>query len=419
MTKKRRMSGKQALKPAMLPEVEIIDADDDYGTSSFGGIAWPVSILLGLSALITVSCWTAVTSTSATARRQFYAVMHLPFTKVTAAGPPRQVQTAPAPATVGLTAWGFELLQNIGVPNELYHLLMYMTQRFKLQDLLMVEYFCGEKAVTNAFGKCCGKKRVKGYDIKHDPHNQNLNTGDGFLLALCWLLRLIEAEGLSWWGTVCSSWIWLARGHSRRTKQLARGNTKVPSVAEGNKMVSRMALLLALCYSKSLSWALEQPRNSLMIYHPAMLYLCSRIRAAGLHLWSIQTFMGAFNGETVKPHTIYSNECWIKALERKHPGKKGGSANVVKKWVDASGRAKCAGGSDLKATQTYTPEFGEAAAQGFVQCRQDPVFKGELYVQGEDELDWIPTPSFAEAWEDLDLPEIMDALKKWSPASAR
>ena len=161
----------------------------------------------------------------------------------------------------------------------------------------MVEYFCGEKAVTNAFGICFGKKKVKGYDIKHDPHHQNLNTGDGFLLALVWLLRLIEAEGLTWWGTVCSSFIWLARGHSRRTKQAAQGNAKVPSVA-------------------------------------------------------------------------------------------------------------------------YTPQFGQAVANAFLDCRDDPVLRGHLHVHGEDELDLNPTPSFAEAWEDLDLPEIMDALKSWSPASA-
>jgi hypothetical protein len=205
-------------------------------------------------------------------------------------------------------------------------------------------------------------------------------------------------------------------GHSRRKKLAARGDVCKPSVAAGNKMVARMALLLALCYAKSLGWALEQPVSSFMVYHPAMLYLCSRVRSLGLHWWQVSTFMGAFNGETLKPHVLYGNEGWLKALERCHPGKlkKHSSVGVVNKWVDASGRKRCAGGSALKGTQTYTREFGEAVAGAFT-ARDNPILRGQLHNYGQDEMDNVQIPTFDEAWQDLGLQEILDALEGWSP----
>ena len=434
---KKRLAGKQSVPPE---EVVISDDEDDHGTSLFGLDSWQIIIWTQLCAFMTVASWTAVTQVSATARRQFFQVMYLPISNARAMSNAcanalkvrtRQkrhrsgyvtlvgtIATAPSHVVLGLTAWGLHVLKDIGLPNEFYQLLMFMKEHFKSQDLMMVEYFCGEKAVTNAFGDYYGYRKVKGYDYRHDSHNQNLNTGDGFLLALCWLQRVKEALGAVWWGTVCSSWVWLARGHSRRTKQAARGDVSIASIAAGNKMVSRMALLLTLCYAKGLGWALEQPMSSLMVYHPSMLYVIGRVRAMGLSLWQVTTFMGAYNGETVKPHVLYGNEGWLKMLERRRPpASKFKNENVVTKWVNASGKPRCAGGSGLKGTQTYTREFGQAVASAFIDERDNPSLQGHLNTYAEDELDKFHTPCFEEAWQDLDLKEIMDALKDWSQAS--
>ena len=91
MVKKRRMKGKQPLvmlEAVVISDVEddlaavvISDDEDDRGMSSFGMAAWQLLILARLCAFMTVPCWMTVTQTSATAKRQFDAVMRLPFSQ--------------------------------------------------------------------------------------------------------------------------------------------------------------------------------------------------------------------------------------------------------------------------------------------------------------------------------------------------
>ena len=296
---------------------------------------------------------------------------------LSAALPVQEIASIISAASIGLSAWGIHVMQSIGVPDHSLRIMAAVWDRIKeihasvdmddLQDLHCAEYFCGEGAVHKGV-QAQGAKRsrkakskatyqVRGFDIRHHPVYQDLNTDFGFPLALCWLLRLKDLESLTWFGTVCSSWVWLARETTRRAFRAPRGNLRAPSVQAGNQMAARTAFLLCVAYAKSVTWVLEQPDKSLMTCHPALLWMAKRVRSQlGLSFWCVRTFMGSFGGHTVKPHKLFGDGAWLADLQRQHPGRMENSSSsqgITRTWVDKHGQTRVAGGTGLNNTQTY------------------------------------------------------------------
>ena len=283
----------------------------------------------------------------------------------------QQIARTVSAASTGLTAQGLHIMQSIGVPAHCLRIMAAVWDRIKevqgaCTDLRCAEYFCGEGAVHKAMaahGSRVGRTRkrkdnkapVRGFDIRHDPVYQDLNTDFGFFTALCWLLRLADYESLAWFGTVCSSWIWMARGTTRRTFRSPRGNLRAQSVQAGNQMLARTAFLICVCYAKAVDWVLEQPLRSLMSAHPSLVWVGKRARReAGLPWWSVQTFMGCFNGHTVKPHELFGCGAWLASMRRSHPGRIDSSGmDITRTFIDKHGKKRCSGGKGLKDTQTY------------------------------------------------------------------
>ena len=104
---------------------------------------------------------------------------------------------------------------------------------------------------------------------------------------------------------VCSSWIWLNRASSGRSRLCPLGYHWIPRVRQANVMVSRAALMCILLTSRGILRLLEQPKNSAMECHPRFQWLVKRL---GVYRVSIN--MGDYGGETLKPSWIYSaHEC--------------------------------------------------------------------------------------------------------------
>jgi len=53
------------------------------------------------------------------------------------------------------------------------------------------------------------------------------------------LIRRLRPNTLVWLAPVCSSWVWVNRHTSGRSKAIPTGNPAVPSVQQGNQMTSR------------------------------------------------------------------------------------------------------------------------------------------------------------------------------------
>ena len=141
---------------------------------------------------------------------------------------------------------------------------------------------------------------------------------------------------------------------------------KASSVLEGNKMVARTAVMILICYAKSISWVLEQTLRSLMTSSGNRMGGQTHSVGARPAMVERHHVHGAFAGETVKPHALFGCSPWLGAMARTHPGQIGsGGDHVVKKYVDSRGRKKCSGGAGLKDMQTYSEAFSVAVANVF------------------------------------------------------
>lgn len=130
-------------------------------------------------------------------------------------------------------------------------------------------------------------------------------------LAVHLLLQCREDDFFALFGTVCSSWVSINLGTSRRSVALPEGNTRLLYIRQANSMVSRMTGQGSLCpslfdacshhaaymlrgrlYCKHArtcllyfvivclggSFMLEQPGSSLMNHYHRFQYLCSKLR---------------------------------------------------------------------------------------------------------------------------------------------
>ena len=69
-----------------------------------------------------------------------------------------------------------------------------------------------------------------------------------------------------------------ARGTTKRCLAYPLGDGSVGCVKQGNHMVARCCLLILLCAARGIFWCLEQPRGSLLEYHPAFQLLMAKVR---------------------------------------------------------------------------------------------------------------------------------------------
>jgi hypothetical protein len=80
----------------------------------------------------------------------------------------------------------------------------------------------------------------------------------------------LKIGGLLWGGVPCSSWVFLNRGTSGRSRDKPLGNDWQASVRSSNLIVTRFVLLCLLAVARGAVWLAEQPMSSLMLHHPRL-----------------------------------------------------------------------------------------------------------------------------------------------------
>ena len=82
-------------------------------------------------------------------------------------------------------------------------------------------------------------------------------------------LRHMADGGLAWFAPLCSTWIWLSRGSTRRSYLNPRGARRYRKVREANKMARRVIYVLEYLVAKGVYFAIEQPVTALLwTYRP-------------------------------------------------------------------------------------------------------------------------------------------------------
>ena len=97
-----------------------------------------------------------------------------------------------------------------------------------------------------------------------------------------------------------------ARGSTHRSLGRPLGEESLPACRLGNTMVARCCLLIFLAAARGIWWILEQPRGSLLQYHPAFQLLSSMLKVYRKHIK-----MGNYGSLTEKATWLYSGPSLI------------------------------------------------------------------------------------------------------------
>lgn len=296
------------------------------------------------------------------------------------------------------------LLRGFRVPRIVFLVLAVLFQSPQFsneQNIFSVEYFAGHGAVNRRVEELL-RMPTLGYDILHGAA-QDFNGAIGYITALQWY-RLIMSFGWQWFGTVCSTWVFMSRSSVGRSKTDWRGNSTLACVREGNRQVARTALLMTLSYAHGQGFILEQPASSMMLDSGPMAWVCERAHRMRMHWDVIETFMSAFKPDGIlKPTILATNRMSVRAMARIRPATIQ-PCSVVRKTVRSDGKKQCTGKKDaLKATQQYPEEFGMAVAETIANDKYTkarsaaPVPARSLWLDFDDDSD------ADDPWLDLDL----------------
>ena len=128
----------------------------------------------------------------------------------------------------GMSTRCFQNMIKSDAPPIIFNLMKFMFEHENMtneQDIDYLDMFagCGRgHAVATARGLHAAK-----YDSKFDPVMQNMLLDTGFVVALQ-LARRCSSASASTWGPLCSSWIWLCRNITKRSKSQPLGPAVSP-----------------------------------------------------------------------------------------------------------------------------------------------------------------------------------------------
>ena len=223
-----------------------------------------------------------------------------------------------------------------------------------------VELFSGARSITKAMWND-GRLAIP-YDVTDDERFEDFLSDAGF----CYALRLIlglEGGGGLWAGIVCSTWVPLNLGTSGRRKWRPEGNSHYASVQRGNQMAARLALLLLLCDAIGLWWTVEQPRGSLLFYHPRLQHVLRKVQ-----VFKVAVMQWDFGASSPKPTWLFSNRAWIADVAQHKILRQSFTKTVlVTTSTKADGSKAYQGNKNTKQSQNYPPAFGVAIAKLYRQ----------------------------------------------------
>ena len=161
------------------------------------------------------------------------------------------------------------------------------------RDLDSLELFSGEMAITGAM--LDGGGMSVGFDRNYCRRSEDLCTPAGFQTALYLVMR-VRVNGHLWAAPVCSTWGFVGRAGTGRTKATPGGDREQPRTRHANSMVVLLSILLLLAWSRSVNLWVEQPAASLM---PTFNPLKSILKHIMVH--SVTTYLSSLGGPNAEP----------------------------------------------------------------------------------------------------------------------
>ncbi|CAK0832315.1 unnamed protein product [Prorocentrum cordatum] len=135
--------------------------------------------------------------------------------------------------------------------------------------------------------------------------HMDINADAGMALAILAILRVRE-HGLVFIAAQCSSWVWVSRSSTGRSKANVMGNAAAPSVIESNILNCRCAVLCLLCAAIGVYWVIEQPGTSLFFQTAEMQHVMLN---TGARL--VKFYMSSYGHPSCKDTILVGTAPWL------------------------------------------------------------------------------------------------------------
>jgi hypothetical protein len=219
------------------------------------------------------------------------------------------------------------------------------------RDLAVVDLFAGWAGIAYVFVAL--GFRARAFD-RNKCSDQDFCTKAGYAVAIFFVLRLKEG-GLLTAGPQCSTWIFIALGHTKRNVNI-EGDTTRADVREGNLANARLAVLIKICVSRGVFWLVEQPSTSKFFEFNDMAEVLQNTPYRRIGTW-----MGHWGSEMPKCSILVGDvPANFEALAKPKPQnlKGGWGTEKTGKWV--SGNANLP--KSAAYPQAFVDELGELFA---------------------------------------------------------
>ena len=228
-----------------------------------------------------------------------------------------------------------------------------------LRNLDLVELFAGRARITR--WATCAKLIAMPIDRTHCPH-MDILLPDGLAIAVVSVLRT-KPGGLVFAGPQCSSWIWMTRKVTKRTKHIILGDTSVACVQEGNEVNRCVVLLCYLAWRLGVYWVVEQPQATLFFETQMMQHLISESAAK-----TVSINLGDYGHETVKPTRLVGTAPMLDELKAATPARLRPTTGKRKRLFVAvrreDGKVRIHGRKEaMRASQAYPIKFARVVCE--------------------------------------------------------
>ena len=179
------------------------------------------------------------------------------------------------------------------------------------RNLDLVDLFAGKARIAR-WATLAGLQAIA-FDKLYGEH-MNILTPVGLALIVLLVLR-IKVGGLLAAGPQCSSWVWLCRKVTKRSKKNPLGANSCQSVLDGNATNSHMALLCYLGSLLSWDWLIEQPQSSLFFETQMM----KAVKESIANVSTCYLKFGSFGHATQKPTVLMGTNNIVQKLKNEEP----------------------------------------------------------------------------------------------------
>ena len=254
----------------------------------------------------------------------------------------------------------------------------------------LVSFIRSQYRYLDAVELFCGSGNLCRHYLNHNLNaryvdillGDDLLSPEGFMRAFVLVLS-IRAGGTLFAGFPCNTMIWLARGHTRRSRTRVEGDTSRDDVRAANELCKRLVCLLRVAVILLVWFLIEQPSTSLLWYQPSFFaFLLSRPTMLGYRVVKHHVWQSFYGHELPKSTHLVGIYPLVKTLRTPMPQSRRTKQMETSAWYSwyqvRNGKLKRRfmgkkEGNGLKRTQEYPDRFADALA--LLACGQRTLFE--------------------------------------------